>query len=106
MALGILMILYIVLIAAALIIQVLLYKNKNESKNSIFIINMLFAMFLSYLAYTSLPTNFTGQRILTIALAGIAVLAVALKLKSKKHILVSKVMLSVSILASFLQLFL
>lgn len=106
MALGILRLLYIVMLVIVLVIQSLLYKNKDETSNNIFIVNMLFAILLSYLAYTSLPTNFTGQRILAIALGIISVLAVVLKLNTEKNIIVSKVILSISIVGSFLLLFL
>ncbi len=64
MALGVLMIIFIVLIIAAIIIQILLYKK--ESKNSVFIINMLFGVILSYLTFTFSPMNFTEQKFLAI----------------------------------------
>ncbi|MDT2768201.1 hypothetical protein P7G58_04900 [Globicatella sulfidifaciens] len=104
MALGILGILNIVLITVAVIIQALLYKNKNESKNNIFIINMLLGILLSWIVYTSLPTNFTEQRILAISLGLISVSAVVVKLKTEKFIVASKVMLSISIVGGLFQL--
>lgn len=105
MALGLLKIMYIVLVVIAVIIQFLLYRNKNELKNGIFIINMVFGIILSYMVFTSLPTNFTNQRILAIVLGLIAAIAVVLKLKSEKFIMASKIMLSVSIIGGFFQLF-
>ena len=105
MALGLLKVLYIVLVVIAVIIQLLLYRNKNELKNGVFIINMLFGIILSYMIFSSLPTNFTNQRILAIVWGLIATTAVILKLKSEKLIMASKIMLSVSIIGGFFQLF-
>lgn len=105
MALGVLMIFYVVLIGIAAVLQFFLYRNKDKSKNIIFIINMLFGLFLSYLVYSSLPMNYTGQKILAIALGAISVLALALKLKDEKYILISKIMFSVSIVGGLLKLF-
>lgn len=106
MALGILNIIYMFLLVTAIIIQILLYKNKDETKNSIFSINMLFGIVLSYLAYTSFPTNFMGLRISAIGLGVISVLAMGLKLNNKRNIVLSKIMLSASIALSFLLLYL
>lgn len=100
MALGILMIMYIVLIIVAVVLQVLLYKNK--ATNTIFIINILFGMLLAYMAYTSFPTNFTMQRIVAIALGLVSILGILLKFNNEKFIVVSRVMISVSILGSLL----
>ena len=106
MALGILKIIYIVLIAVAVLIQALLYINKNKSNNTIFIINMLLGMILAFIAFTSMPTNFTVQRILAIIFGVIAALAIVVKSKTKKNIIGSKLLLSVSIIGSFLLLLL
>ncbi len=104
MALGTLMIFNIVLVITAVILQVLLYKNKET--NTIFIINMLFGVLLAYMAYTSFPTNFTMQRILVIGLGILSILGILLKFNSEKFIVVSKVMLSVSIFGSLVLMFL
>lgn len=106
MALGILEILYIIFIIIGIIIQILLYREKNESKNNIFIINMLFVILLSYIAFTSFAINFTVERTLAIVFAVIALLAVGVKVKVEKLAILSKVMLSISIIGNFLLLFL
>lgn len=106
MALGVLEIIYIVLVITAVIIQALLYKSKNKSQNNIFIINMLFALLLTYMVFTALPTNYMGQRILVIVLGALSLLAVLVKLKSEKLFLASKVMLTVSVFGNLVQLFL
>lgn len=105
MALGVLFIFYLVLISVAVILQFLLYKSKYKSSNGIFIINMLFVIFLTYLAYTALPTNYTIQKSIAIFWASFAVLAVVLKLITGKSSVVSRVILSLSIIGSFLQLY-
>lgn len=104
MALGILVIVNIVSIVIAIGFQILLYKTK--SSNSIFIINMLFSLLLSYLAFTAMPTNFTVQRTIAILMGVIAVLAIVMKFRSEKLVLFSKVILSISIVVNFMLLFL
>lgn len=103
MALGILVIVNIVSIVIAIGFQILLYKTK--SSNSIFIINMLFSLLLSYLAFTAMPTNFTVQRTIAILMGVIAVLAIVMKFRSEKLVLFSKVILSISIVVNFMLLF-
>ena len=100
MALGTLMIINIILVIVAIGLQALLYKNK--ATNTIFIINILFGILLAYMAYTSFATNFTMQRTIAIALGLAPILGVILKFNNEKYILVSKVMISVSILGSLL----
>lgn len=106
MALGLLVLLYIFLAITTVIVQGLLYKDKNETKNNIFVINMLFGILLAYLVYTGLPTNFITQRIIAIVLGLISVIGVILKLNNEKFTLTSKGMLSISVFGGLLQLFL
>lgn len=106
MALGMLMIVFIALFIIAGLIQILLYRHGKETKNGIFIVNMLLGILLSYLAFTALPTNFTGQRVVAIVWGVIAVVAVVMKLSSGRFIMVSKILLTVAIVGSLVQLFL
>jgi len=106
MALGVLQVLIIILIIAAVISQILLYGRKSTSGNSIFIINMLFGILLSYMVFSALPTNYTGQRALAIVWGVIAVLAVVLKLNNQKLITVSRVLLTIAIIGGLVQLLL
>lgn len=103
MALGILVIINVILLVLTIGLQVLLYKSK--SSNGIVIINMLFSLILSYLAFTALPTNFTIQRILAIVMAIVAVLAVVIKFRNAEFVLLSKIALSISIVVSSVLLF-
>jgi hypothetical protein len=104
MALAILSILFTAIIIIAITIQFLLYKNNNQSKNTVFIINVLFELGLSALVFSSLPSDYTGQRIVAVSLGVLSILAVLVKLKSS-NLLVSKMMLSVAIIGSLVQLF-
>lgn len=64
MALGILSIIFIILVVAAVMLQVLLYKvTKNPKTNDwIFILNILLGVIVSFMAFSALPSNFIGQR--------------------------------------------
>ena len=105
MALGVLFIVFNVLTVIAVFIQILLYKNGNEAKNGIFILNMLLGVVLSYMAFSALPMNFTGQRTLAIVWGVSAVAGMVLKLTGGKFIMLSKILLTVSIVGSLVQLF-
>ena len=99
------MIFYIVLAVIGLIVQFILYKGKRKTNNSIFVINMLFTIFLSYISYTALPTNYTGPKMIAIIWSIIAILAVLLKLTTNKPSTLSKLMLSLSIAGNLLLLY-
>ncbi|HLQ83609.1 MAG TPA: hypothetical protein VK121_07220 [Pseudogracilibacillus sp.] len=105
MSLGILLVFYIILVILAGIIQYLLYKSKHKNNNKIFFINMIFAIFLSYVSFTALPSNFSGQKFIAIAWSLIAIFAVIIKLITGKYSMLSKIMLSLSISGGFLQLY-
>lgn len=104
MALGVLVIINTFLIILTIVLQVLLYKNKTGNK--VIVINMLFSLILSYLAFTALPTNFTMQRILAITMGLVAISAVFIKFKNEKVTLPIKIMLSFSILINLILLLL
>ena len=105
MALGILSIFFGVLVVVAIVLQFLLYKNKEGSKsnNIIFIINMIFVIFLSYIAYTALPINFTGQKIIALVWSIIAIIGIIVKLKTKQAEMVSKLILTVATVGALVQ---
>lgn len=106
MALGVLWILFIALAVIAIILQFLLYKKDGTRQNTIFIGNAILGFILSYMAYTSLPMNVTGQRNVAIGLAVVIVVALLLKFVINRYENASKLMLSVAIVGSFIQLFL
>lgn len=99
----ILLIIYITLAIISLVAQVLLYKNK--SKNIIFIFNMLLAVLLAYLVFTSLPENYIVQRNISLGIGTISIIAILLKSINEKFVIPSKIMLTISILGGFIQLF-
>ena len=105
MGLAILGIFYVILATIAVIIQILLYKSNSGSKysNMIFILNMIFALFLSYISYTSFPSNYYGQKIISIFWAIMAIVGVITRSKTKQNLTINKIILSISIIGSFIQ---
>ena len=101
-----LLITYIVLIVIAVVVQILLYKSKSDSLNSIFIMNVLLGITLSFITYTSLPSNFALERILAATWGIISIFSAVIKLRTKEYSLVSKLMISVAIVGSIVQLLL
>src|SRR5699024_11457514 len=105
MSLGILLVFYIILVILAGIIQYLLYKSKHKNNNKIFFINMIFAIFLSYVSFTALPNNFSVQKFIAIAWSLIAIFAVIIILIYVNYSMLSKIMLFLFISGGFLRLF-
>lgn len=104
MALGYLGILLFALILISIILQVALYKIKDYRNNTIYIFNAVFAFILSYLNFTSQPTNFTGLRMLSLIWAGFAVAGLVAKLKDIKSYKTARYFLSIAVIGGMIQL--
>ncbi len=104
MALGVLEIIYVVLVISAVVSQYLLYKDKGMASINIYIINLVLALILAYMAFTSLPANFTFRKILAIVFTLLAILAFLIKDKTKDNVIISKTMITISIVANMIQL--
>lgn len=102
MALGVLGIMYFIVFLGVIIAQFLLYREKSGQK--FFIINMALGILLSLLMFTSLPSNYTAQRMFSLALGALVVLAFYLKTQDKNNLL-AKGILSISVLGNLVQLF-
>lgn len=102
MALGLLGIIYIIIIAGVAIAQFSLYKMKSNQKY--FMINMALGILIALLAFTSVPSNYTAQRILTLALGLLGILGYYMYSKGKNELL-AKILLSISVIGSAIQLF-
>ena len=107
MALGLLAIIFIVLGALSLLFQILLYKGNDNTKNYslIFMLNVFLGVVLSFLVYSSLPSNFIGEKIIAAALGLLAIFAIGVRVKIEKHSMVSKTMLTISIIGGLIQLY-
>lgn len=99
----ILLIMFIIIIIAAVILQLLLYRDKSET-NTIFILNIALVLLVSYITFTALPSNFTAQRIIAIGWSAVALLALTLKSRNKESLTTSKILLTIAVLGSILQM--
>ncbi len=106
MALGILAIIYIVIIIAIISSQILLYKTntKLENEGIYFMLNIILIFILSYIVYTSLPTNYAIQKILSLVWSGLAALAFMIKINTNKTLMIAKIMLTIGIAGNLVQL--
>lgn len=98
-------ILFILLAIATIIGQFLLYKDKENTPNIIFIFNGLLGILLSWLIFTSLPTNFNAQQLLSFIWGLIALIGLAIKFSSAKHIMISKLLLTIAVVGGMVHLF-
>lgn len=104
MALGALWILFIVMAVVSVVSVVLLFSVKDPKKNNvIFGFAVIFGLLISYLAVTSLPDNYTGPRIIAASYGVLVIIGVILRFMQKT--MISKMLVTVSIVLSMLQLF-
>lgn len=98
---AILLIIYFVLGIGALYLQYLLYQK--DAKRYVYILNMVFGFLLTYIAYSSLPSNYIVQKgiALIFGLSGASSIFVK---ERTNHPLIPKVMLSVSIIGNLILL--
>ena len=105
MALGILSIIFYILIIAAIILQVMLYKKQSEKiETFIYWGNVLLALIMSALVYSSLPSNFIVQKVIAGVWGLLAIVGIFIKQRGQSHRLSSKLLLSVSVLGSLIHL--
>ena len=107
MALGSLAILYLIIIVSALALQVLLYKTNTSPKKQglYYILNLVFSFILSFIVYTSLPSNFINEQRLALLWSGIAIVGFVIRINRKDSNLLSHIMVTIAIVGSLVQLF-
>lgn len=84
MAIGYLLILFIVMSVISILGLLLMYLVKNERvKTALFYIMAVWGMVVAYLGASSLPSNFTTERILAWAFGFLSVIGLLLHLRSE-----------------------
>ncbi|WP_072524205.1 hypothetical protein [Clostridium sp. Marseille-P3244] len=109
MALGILSILFVGMSVISIIGLLAMYLLKGERAKAVaFYIMSVWGMAVSALAAVSLPTNYTGQRLFVWGLGFLSVIALILHIRtrSKSVRLISYILVTFSIIAGILKLFL
>ena len=102
MALGILLIMNIIVFLGVVIAQVFLYIDR--ASNKFFVINIVLAILIALLVFTSLPTNYTAQRMIALTLGALSLIAYYLKTQDKNDFL-SRILVSIAIFGNLVQLF-
>ncbi len=100
---GELAIIYAVLIGGALVLQFLLYKGTGNN-NLIFILNMLLVIIISAMLFSSQPSNYVMQKVISAAWGVIALLAFFLKSKGESSLGTSKLMLTIALVGAVVQM--
>ncbi|WP_039278815.1 hypothetical protein [Clostridium botulinum] len=106
MALGYLLLLFIVMAGISIVGVTLLYTVKNETiKNILFYCLAVWSMGIACLSATSLPTNFLGQRLINWLLGFIPIIAIIFKVKNPQKSTISYIIVTVSTLLGMYSLF-
>lgn len=104
MALGYLMIMFVVLAAVSIVCIILMFAVKgSKTENIIIAIGALLGLLLGILSYTSLPENWTGSKTMAGCFALLALIGALLKGMHRPA--TAKLLVSASIVLGMLQLF-
>lgn len=109
MALGILLILFIGMSVISIIGLLAMYLLKDErAKAATFFIMSVWGMAISAFSAVSLPANYTGERLFVWGLGFLSVIALILRIRSRSNSikLAAYIMVTISIIAGILKLFL
>lgn len=100
---GVLMLLFIGLFVLVVIGQFLLYQRHERTIG--FIWNTILGILLSYLIFTSLPSNEMTEKILSLSWGILAIIALVIGKIFQKNELLSKVLFSLSVIGGCIHLF-
>ncbi|WP_301108725.1 hypothetical protein [Sporosarcina sp.] len=103
--LGELLIIFIVLAILVILVQTLLYHHRFGRNTGIWIFNIVIVAVVCFIAYTSLPENETGKKMIALILGGVGAAGFILGIVGKKNTIIAKILLSVSMIGLSLFLF-
>ena len=103
---GELAIIFAVLIGLALVLQFLLYKGGKGNNNTIFLLNLALVVIIGLINYSSQPSNYVLQKVISIAWIVLGALAFFLKSKGKESVGTSKILLTIALIGGIIQMIL
>ena len=104
---GELAIIYAVVFGGALVLQFLLYKGGNKgTNNTIFLLNLALVVIIGLINYSSQPSNYVLQKVISIAWIVLGALAFFLKSKGKESVGTSKILLTIALIGGIIQMIL
>ncbi len=107
MALGILFLLFAGMSILAIMGAVLLFWVKNKKASDVILVLMTaYSIVIAFLGADAEPTNFVIQQILHWVVAFVAVVGTGIRFTTKKQSVISKVLVTVSVLAGICGTFL
>ncbi|MBZ0313202.1 hypothetical protein AB2T96_08635 [Clostridium butyricum] len=99
MALGFLFLLFVGMSILAIVGIVLLFVVKKNNTNDVLLVLMTaYSMSIAFLNATAQPTNFVGTQILAWVVGLVAIIGTAITLLTRKHLLISKILVSGSVI--------
>ena len=99
MALGFLFLLFVGTSILAIVGIVLLFVvKKNNTNNVLLVLMTAYSMSIAFLNATAQPTNFVGTQILAWVVGLVAIIGTAITLLTRKHLLISKILVSGSVI--------
>lgn len=104
MALGVLLVFFIILFIIAFTCVILLFASKKGKINRIMIwVSSILSLFIAFTSATSLPSNYRVEQYIAWGFGGIA--CVGLPYHYKRQDLIAKILISISIILGIIQLF-
>lgn len=107
MALGSLFIVFVVMTVLAIISTVLLFKVKSSNVSDVILVLMTaYSILLAYLGANAEPTNFVVQQVIHWVIGFVAVAGTGVRFVTKKQSMISKVLVTLSVIGGLYTLFL
>ena len=104
MALGFLLVFFIIIFIIAFTCVILLFASKRRKINRIMIwISTIFSLFIAFISATSLPSNYKTEQYIAWGFGGFA--CIGLLYHYKRQDLIAKILISISIILGVIQLF-
>ncbi|WP_455804234.1 hypothetical protein [Clostridium butyricum] len=85
-------------ILAIIGIVLLFVVKKNNTNNVLLVLMTAYSMSIAFLNATAQPTNFVGTQILAWVVGLVAIIGTAITLLTRKHLLISKILVSGSVI--------
>lgn len=105
-ALGTLLVLFIVIVVAGGLGIAFLFLSKNQKvKNVWFYFLSVFGMLIAYVSATSGPRNYIGEQIVAWAVGFLCIIAIILKVKKPKKVMISYLLVTFSVVFGIADIF-
>lgn len=103
--LEVLLIIFGILLVMAILLQFLLYSSRYGKNKIVYLGNVILAIIVAAMSYTSFPENYSVARFIALILGLLSLLGLVLRYKDEKEETMSKILVSISLILGIIYLF-